>query len=315
MDAQSGDRASSLERTLINRFQLRGAPTFEARVSASAPPIAFSRIRNDPPQCGRSSSPPFEEAFVFQLPLVAAMHPDLRYTGKKPRFKGIQQPGQSFLLDMSEGPTVRLDMRFDNFRIYIAQSTLEELAYEKGLRRVGGLLQREVGQRDPIMFYIAQALIPALDDPELVTPAFIDHLGFAFHAHVVATYGSVPASRLHRDGTLAAWQVRRLRDFIEAHPDANPSIAQLASECELSPGHFASAFKQTTGMAPHQWLLRRRIDRAKSMLRDTTLSLAEIAMECGFCDQGHFSRVFGRMERYSPSAWRRSYRSAPRSRS
>jgi AraC family transcriptional regulator len=301
---------SSLETTLIRRFQLRGAPTLEARISPATPPIAFSRIRNDPPQRGRSISPPPEEAFVFQLPLTPAVHPELRYIGKKPQFIGIQEPGQSFLLDMSAGPTVRLDMKFDNLRLYIAQSTLDELAYEKGLRRVGGLVQRDVGQRDPIMFHISQALVQALDDPEIVTRAFIDHLGLAFHEHVVTTYGGVAPSRHHAQGSLAPWQRRRLRDFVEAHMESNPSIARLARECELSPSYFAAAFKQTMGIAPHQWLLRRRIERAKRMLQNTDLSFATIAMECGFCDQSHLSRVFVRVEKCAPSAWRRSYRSA-----
>jgi AraC family transcriptional regulator len=297
----------SLEKTLIRRFQLRGAPTLEARISASAPPMAFSRIRNDPPQRGRSVSPPPEQAFVFQLPLITAPHPELRYHGKRPLFSGMQEPGQSFLLDMSAEPTVRLDMRFDTFRLYMAQSTLDELAYEKGLRRIGGLRQRDVGQRDPIMFRMAQILVLALEDPELVSSALVDQLGLAFHEHIIVTYGGVATSR-HRAGHLAPWQMRRLSEFAAAHMATNPSIVQLARVCELSPSYFATAFRQTTGMTPHQWLLKRRIERAKTMLRDGESGLAEIAMECGFCDQSHLSRVFVRMEKCGPGAWRRTCR-------
>lgn len=302
----------SLETTLIKRFQLLTAPTLEARISPSAPPIAFSRIRNDPPQRGHSTSPPTDEAFVFQLPLVASVHPELRYNGKRPRYSGIQAPGQSFLLDMSAGPTVRLDMKFDTFRLYITQTTLDALAHENGLRRTGGLLQREAGQRDPILFHLAQTVATALENPERVTAAFIDQLGLAFHEHIVGAYGGAAPSRRQHGGMLAPWQMRRLTEFIETQIGANLSIAQLARVCDLSPSYFATAFRQTTGMAPHQWLLRRRIAHAKVMLRDTELSLAAIAMECGFCDQSHFSRVFARLEKYGPSAWRRCYRPAGR---
>lgn len=298
----------SLETTLIRRFQLRGAPTLEARLVPSAPPIAFSRIRNDRPQRGRSSSPPPDVAFAFQLPLIAAVHPELRYAGQRPRFSGMQEPGQSFLLDMSAGPTVRLDTTFDTFRLYIAQSTLDELAYEKGLRRIGGLVQHDVGQRDQIMFHLAQAMVAALDHPERVSAALVDQLGLTFHEHIVVTYGGV-ASLRRQGGHLAPWQMRRLREFAEAHIGANPSVVQLARECGLSSSYFATAFKQTTGMAPHQWLLQQRIVRAKVMLRDTDLGLAEIAMACGFCDQSHLSRVFVRMEGHGPGAWRRFHRS------
>ena len=76
-------------------------------------------------------------------------------------------------------------------------------------------------------------------------------------------------SRRRLGGNLAPWQMRRLREFVEAHIGTNPSITELARLCELSPSYFATAFKQTIGMSPHQWLLKRRIERAKLMLRQT----------------------------------------------
>src|ERR1700745_3517489 len=132
----------------------------------------------------------------------------------------LVSPGYSCPASLScstcrRGPTVRLDMPFDTFRLYIAQSTLDELAYEKGLRHVGGLVQREVGQHDPIMFHMAQILAAALDHPELVTPALVDQLGLAFHEHVIASYGGMATSRRRLGGNLAPWQVRRLREFVE----------------------------------------------------------------------------------------------------
>jgi AraC family transcriptional regulator len=299
----------SLETTLIKRFHLRGAPTVEARVAAAAPPIAFSRIRNDRPQQGRSLSPPQDDAFVFQLPLSPAVHPDLRYINKKSLFSGVQRPGQAFLLDMSAGPTVRLDTEFDNFRVFMSQRTIDELALEKGLRRVGGLLQRTAGAPDPVMFHLAKSLLPALENPGLVSTSFVEHLSFALHDHVITVYGGLPTVCRRRSSRLASWQMRRVRDLIEANLAGNPTIAQLARTCDLSASYFAEAFKQTTGISPHQWLVKRRIERAKAMLCDKNLSLASIATDCGFFDQSHFSRVFARLENHSPSQWRRLHRS------
>jgi AraC-like DNA-binding protein len=76
--------------------------------------------------------------------------------------------------------------------------------------------------------------------------------------------------------------------------------------CGLSVGHFARAFRQSTGLAPHAWLLRTRVERAKIMLRRPGASLALIAQACGFADQSHFTRVFSRQVGVSPAAWRRS---------
>ena len=220
-------------------------------------------------------------------------------------FSGVQQPGQAFLLDMSAGPTVRLDTSFDTFRLYMAQSAIDELAYERGLRLVGGLRQAKMGERDPVLFHLAMSLTPALETPELASAAFLDYLGLALHAHVVATYGGRAGRSVARGGGLAPWQMRRLRDLVDAHPGANPSIQELAFLCDLSPSYFSQAFRRSFGMPPHQWLLRRRIEHARSLLSDTALSLAAIAAECGFFDQSHFSRVFTRTEHVNPTTWRR----------
>jgi AraC family transcriptional regulator len=68
---------------------------------------------------------------------------------------------------------------------------------------------------------------------------------------------------------------------------------------------FSRAFKQSTGIPPHQWLLDRRVETAKDLLRRSCLSLTDIALTCGFSDQSHFTRVFVRACGVSPGVWRR----------
>ena len=89
------------------------------------------------------------------------------------------------------------------------------------------------------------------------------------------------------------------------------SLAELARACKLSPSHFARAFRQTTGQPPHRWLMEQRIEKAKQLLVDSTLSLAQIAWTCGFADQSHFTRVFAQLVQSSPGQWRRHWRSGP----
>jgi AraC family transcriptional regulator len=74
----------------------------------------------------------------------------------------------------------------------------------------------------------------------------------------------------------------------------------------LSVSHFSRAFRRTMGVAPHSWLLARRIEVAKERLRDCRLSLSDVALACGFADQSHLTRVFTRMVGVSPGAWRRA---------
>jgi AraC-like DNA-binding protein len=295
----------SLENSLVRRFQLAQAPTLEAKLQGTSP-IVFSRMRSDHAQRGRSISPPPEDAFTFQVPLIQAAFSDFRYANKVVALPEVQEPGRAFLFDLSARPTVGLDTAFDNVRMYITQKAIEDLAYERGFRRGGGLRQEVFGQRDPILFHLAQMLVPALMEPAAVSVAFVEYIALAFHEHVVTTYGGAAVGRrVGSRGRLAPRQVRNVIDYIEANLARNPSIADLARECDLSTSRFAQVFRQTMNMAPHQWLLRRRIESAKQLLKNSDLSIAEIATQCGFCDQSHLTRVFARFQGCGPQQWRR----------
>jgi AraC-like DNA-binding protein len=261
-------------------------------------------MRNERAQPGRSISPRPENAFTFQVPLIPASFSDLRYGNRVVALPEVQEPGCAFLFDLSARPTVGLGTEFDNLRCYISQRTIDDLAYEKILRRAGGLVQPYFGERDPILFHLAKILVPALANPSAVSSAFVEYVALAFYEHVITAYGGVPSVG-RRYGGLPPWQIRRIVDFMEANLANDPSISELAHECNLSSSYFTQAFKQTMSMAPHQWLMKRRVERSKTMLRDTNESLAAIALVCGYWDQSHFSRVFTRFEGCSPSEWRR----------
>jgi AraC family transcriptional regulator len=106
-------------------------------------------------------------------------------------------------------------------------------------------------------------------------------------------------------GGLAPWQERRAKELMSTHLGREISLAFVAGECRLSVSHFARSFKQCTGKPPHRWLLEKRVEKAKELLIDAELPLAEIALECGFSDQSHFTRVFSRTVGTSPGTWRR----------
>jgi len=111
-------------------------------------------------------------------------------------------------------------------------------------------------------------------------------------------------------GGLAPWQARRAEAMIEKNLGEKLLVRALAEAVRLSPSHFRRAFRHTFGIAPHSYILRRRIDRAKELMQTTDSALADIALACGLADQSHFSTVFRRIERESPNAWRRRYHSS-----
>jgi AraC family transcriptional regulator len=106
-------------------------------------------------------------------------------------------------------------------------------------------------------------------------------------------------------GGLAPWQARRAEAMIDKNLGTKLSVGALAEAVRLSPSHFRRAFRHTFGVAPHGYILRRRVDRAKELMQTTNDALADIALACGLADQSHFSTVFRRIECESPNAWRR----------
>ena len=297
---------NAVEEVLAKRFRIDRPPTLMARRSSRAR-IGFSRIRNSHPMRGRSLAVPQEEAFSFHVPLSVPFFATLWTKGRRREVPELRL-GDVQLVDLRDNPVVSLDTPFDSLRFYIPQMALDEMANEAGIRRVKGLYAPNFGDRDLVMFGLAQALAAAMEQPGDGTAMFADFIALAFFAHIVRAYGSIPAGRNARGG-LAPWQLQRARDFINANLAGDPSISEVANECGLSASYFVRAFKQTTGVPPYRWLTKQRVERAKELLQESGRELADVAQLCGFADQSHFTRVFSRSEGYSPGRWRRLHRS------
>jgi AraC family transcriptional regulator len=133
--------------------------------------------------------------------------------------------------------------------------------------------------------------------------------GFLARANIViasmlqAGGGSVaqPAA----SGGMAPWQVRRVRAEVEERLHQTLPIGELAASVRLSSSYFSRVFRTSFGCSPHAYILVRRIDRAKALISDGTIPLAQIAVECGLADQAHLCRMFRRHVGCTPGAWRR----------
>jgi AraC family transcriptional regulator len=111
--------------------------------------------------------------------------------------------------------------------------------------------------------------------------------------------------RNHRRLGLSNRQLSAVRDFIRDNLARPIRLSELASLADLSPSQFGRAFKTSTGTSPHLWHLAARIESAKRLLADHSISLAEVALDTGFSEQSHFGRAFRAATGVSPGAWRR----------
>jgi transcriptional regulator GlxA family with amidase domain len=105
---------------------------------------------------------------------------------------------------------------------------------------------------------------------------------------------------------LAAWQVNRLLDYIQAHLGERIGRHELANILHISVGRLSMRFKVSTGMTLRRYIARQRVENACRMMTSTSESLSRIAVACGLSDQPHFSHMFRRMLGVSPGAWRQA---------
>ena len=120
---------------------------------------------------------------------------------------------------------------------------------------------------------------------------------------------SMPRHSYEQSG-LAPWQAERLRSYIDDRLDSPVRAGALAGVVRLSTSHFFRSFRKTFGESPLAYITTRRMQRAQDLMVTSHLSLAQVALECGMCDQAHFSRTFRRVIGINPATWRRGVNSA-----
>jgi AraC family transcriptional regulator len=132
-----------------------------------------------------------------------------------------------------------------------------------------------------------------------------EYLCMALLARLRSRQGTAKPAR--SDGPLPTLSLsvhERMREYVQAHLDADLCLDELARVAQLSPQHFAMAFKASFGTTPHRYVLRQRIEHAKQALADTSMSIADLAFSLGFATQSHFTAVFRRMVGVTPGRYR-----------
>ena len=166
--------------------------------------------------------------------------------------------------------------------------------------------------QDPLLEQIALAIVSALQDGNAQSQPYEDQLYIdtlaqmmAVHLARVHSNRSRPLRAPPRIEALSSWRIRGLIEYIENHLDGDLSLEAMAAQIEISPLYLARAFKSAVGQSPHQYVLSRRIERAKELLRNTETPVVEVALRTGFSSQSHLSNWFLRHVGVSPAAYRR----------
>ncbi len=216
----------------------------------------------------------------------------------------------NLLFDLQTQMVTDVRDSFHAIDFYLPRKSLDALADDSGSPRIDEL-RHQPGM--PINDFVARDLVRSIQ-PTLAIPhgerneLFVDYVAMALATHAAYTYGGMRLRPVASIGRLAPWQERRAKELLTSHLAGNITLDALARECELSIRHFTRAFRASTGMSPHGWLLHHKVEVAKKLLISSPCVLADVALHCGFADQSHLTRTFRRMAGVSPGTWRRLYR-------
>jgi AraC family transcriptional regulator len=293
-------------------LNLKDAPSLITRSLRSAE-LAVVETRDDNPVSGLCGALPSDDAFLVSLKFRD--YPDCEcWERGRCVIKTDVRAGATYLYDLKRDPRYVIDKPFHSLFFYLPRSALADIAKQTGAPRIGELAyQPGIGHDDAVVRHLGASLVEALHRQDEANQLFIDHAMLALTAHVAQTYGGLRRSAELVRGGLAPWQAKRACERLESDLVGRLSLQQVAAEFDLSVSHFSRAFRISTGLPPHQWLLRQRVKAAQQLMTVRDLPLSDIAMSAGFANQSHFTRVFTAVVGVSPGAWRRETHGAAES--
>jgi AraC-like DNA-binding protein len=163
-------------------------------------------------------------------------------------------------------------------------------------------------RRDPLIERLVRAILPAKDAGEVLRGFYTEALHAALLKRLADLRGDTNSGAgVRRSMPLPAWRLKRVSDFVDANLDRALSLAALAEAAGLSRMYFAAQFRRATGMRPHDYVVRRRIQRAKVMLSQPGSRIVDTAFSVGFQSQSHFTTVFKRIAGVTPQRWRSAH--------
>jgi AraC family transcriptional regulator len=123
----------------------------------------------------------------------------------------------------------------------------------------------------------------------------------AIAAHLVRRYRTRADAAREPEGGLSPRQLKRVVEHIEAHVDRRLALAELAAVAGVSGSHFKALFKRSIGLPVHQYVIRRRVERARLLLQERTATIADVAAQTGFANQSHLARWMRRVAGVTPT--------------
>lgn len=156
------------------------------------------------------------------------------------------------------------------------------------------LIPRFMNESDPLIQGIFLTLREELECGKIGGDLLIDSLKTTLAIHLLRNYCTTQPKLSGNSGGLSQSTLQQVTEYIREHLDQDLKLIELSAIAQLSPYHFLRLFKQRIGITPHQYILQRRIEKAKHLLQHSEMNIADIAVRTGFSDQSHLTRCFKR---------------------
>ncbi len=200
-------------------------------------------------------------------------------------------------------PKTQVDREVPLIELFLEPATLARAACESvDADRIELVPQLQL--RDPLIQHMGLALKAELEAGGADSRLYAESMATALAVHLLRRYTLRQQEIKDFTGGLPKYKLKEVVSYINEHLDENLTLTELATAVQISPHYFASLFKQSTGLTPHQYVTKSRIEKAKQLLLRRELTIIEICQQVGFQSQSHFTRVFRQYTATTPKAYR-----------
>jgi AraC family transcriptional regulator len=219
------------------------------------------------------------------------------------RRTGWRGSGHTPIIPAGQGYSAYWEEEIEDVTIYLDPSFLARAAAEALISDRDELIEA-CSADDPVIRRIGMALKAEVESEGPAGRLYAESLANVLAVHLLRHY-TQDGDRLRTVmGGLTGRKLNLATEFIEDNIERDLGITEIADAVDLSPFHFARSFKQATGISPHQYLIKSRIERAKSLLAKSELPIVEVGFRVGFKNQSHFTTLFRRVTHLTPKAYR-----------
>jgi AraC family transcriptional regulator len=226
-------------------------------------------------------------------------------TDGRRRFKAELDSGSAHWVPAPVSASAKFtDPNYKLLHIYIPTQAVNRLGAQFSDKPDTLQIDQRVHRCDSGLRHLTHSIITELERRDEGLSAVLDALCEQLVIYVLRNWGASAHRDPVRTGRLATWRLKQVEEFALVNLSHRLELQDLAAIAGLSPMHFSRAFKASTGLAPHRWLIEQRVRRAQHLVLASEESLADIALACGFADQSHLTVIFKRSLGVTPARFR-----------